>query len=142
MEMMTEKWSAVTGIRTRDLCRESLRSFPLGHRPPEYLFLSSLLACILFKCSCSLEGFMTSFEKFFWQVKHIGKNWFAGEYVNPYFKYSILYCRHFFFASDILKYKICNNDFSTYHSQIWIIIKVCLYLRIHAHTLQNKTSEL
>jgi hypothetical protein len=25
MEMMTEKWSAVTGIRTRNLCRESLR---------------------------------------------------------------------------------------------------------------------
>jgi hypothetical protein len=36
MEMMTEKLSAVTGIRTRNLCRESRRSFPLGHRPPDY----------------------------------------------------------------------------------------------------------
>ena len=80
-------------------------------------FLCALSECILFKCSRSLEGFIASFEKTFSHNRYIGCCWLFGAGINPCFRYSTLYCRHFFFicsasAIFILESGTKNKDFT------------------------------
>lgn len=45
--------------------------------------LSMVLECTLFKLSCGLDGFISSFEIVFWQIMHIIDHRFVRFSIHP-----------------------------------------------------------
>ena len=74
-------------------------------------FFPDLSEWIFCKSSRSLDGFIASLEKFFSQTKHMGCCGLVDDCINPYFKYSIEYCLHFFFdAPGVAMYACCPRQ--------------------------------
>lgn len=76
--------------------------------------------------------------------RHIGKVLFPDNGIQPYFKYSILYCLHFFFGSLILlsvkkghKFKIQENKRNYFFAKNHYLLIFCFILKMRFYLCSN-----